>query len=107
MPVTQAIALTAEATDVAGRVDVDESRTIVPVDSPKPVIENEARDEFELLIDEDAVRTYCKGVLAHYKVPRYVRFVEDFPMTVTGKIQKFEMRKVMISELGLREQETA
>ena len=58
-------------------------------------------------IDEDAVRTYCKGVLAHYKIPRYVRFVEDFPMTVTGKIQKFEMRKVMISELGLREQETA
>jgi hypothetical protein len=54
VPVTQATGLTAEATDVAGRVDVDQSRTIVPVNPPKPLVEDEARDEFELLIDEDA-----------------------------------------------------
>jgi fatty-acyl-CoA synthase len=58
-------------------------------------------------IDVDAIRAFCTGVLAHYKIPRHVRFVEDFPMTVTGKIQKFEMRKVMIAELGLQEQATA
>ena len=50
---------------------------------------------------------FCKGQIAHYKIPRYVKFVDDFPMTVTGKIQKFEMRKAMIAELGLAEQKTA
>jgi fatty-acyl-CoA synthase len=49
---------------------------------------------------EDEVRAFCKGEIAYYKIPRYIRFVEDFPMTVTGKIQKFEMRKVMVEELG-------
>lgn len=58
------------------------------------------------LADED-VRAFCTGILAHYKIPRLFRYVEHFPMTVTGKIQKFEMRKAMIEELGLREQETA
>ncbi|MCX7587355.1 AMP-binding protein [Phenylobacterium sp. 58.2.17] len=50
---------------------------------------------------------FCRGQIAHYKIPRYVRFVESFPMTVTGKIQKFEIRAAMISELGLAEQATA
>ncbi|ATQ42413.1 AMP-binding protein [Caulobacter mirabilis] len=50
---------------------------------------------------------FCRGQIAHYKVPRYVRFVEAFPMTVTGKIQKFEIRAAMIAELGLAEQKTA
>jgi fatty-acyl-CoA synthase len=50
---------------------------------------------------------FCKGQIAHYKTPRYVRFVPDFPMTVTGKIQKFEIRKAMIAELGLAEAKTA
>lgn len=50
---------------------------------------------------------FCKGQIAHYKIPRYVKFVDGFPMTVTGKIQKFEMRKAMIAELGLSEQKTA
>ncbi|MBI3468327.1 MAG: hypothetical protein HY000_35435, partial [Planctomycetes bacterium] len=45
--------------------------------------------------------------LAHYKVPRYVRFVDGFPQTVTGKIQKFKIREKMIGELGLTEQKTA
>jgi len=58
-------------------------------------------------LDEDAVRDFCKGQIAHYKVPRYVRIVEQFPLTATGKAQKFEMRKAMIAELGLQEARTA
>jgi fatty-acyl-CoA synthase len=58
-------------------------------------------------LDEDAVRDFCKGQIAHYKVPRYVRIVEQFPLTATGKAQKFEMRKAMIAELGLHEARTA
>jgi fatty-acyl-CoA synthase len=50
---------------------------------------------------------FCKGQIAHYKIPRYVKFVESFPMTVTGKIQKFEMRKAMMAELNLAEEKTA
>jgi fatty-acyl-CoA synthase len=49
-----------------------------------------------------AVREFCAGRLAHYKVPRYVKVVEDFPMTVTGKIRKVEMRQVSVEELGLQ-----
>ena len=45
--------------------------------------------------DEAAIRDYCRDRIAHYKVPRYVRFVDAFPMTVTGKIQKFVMRQAM------------
>ncbi len=48
---------------------------------------------------EDEVRDFCRGQIAHYKVPRFVRFVEDFPMTVTGKMQKFLMRAQMEQEL--------
>ncbi|TNE61424.1 MAG: AMP-binding protein [Alphaproteobacteria bacterium] len=58
------------------------------------------------LSDED-IRAFCQGQIAHYKVPRYVRFVDEFPMTVTGKIQKFIMRERMIAELGLVEEDTA
>jgi fatty-acyl-CoA synthase len=56
---------------------------------------------------EDELRAFCKSQLAHYKVPRYVKFVDAFPQTVTGKIQKFKIREQMCSELGLREQKTA
>ncbi len=56
---------------------------------------------------EDEVRKFCRGELAHYKVPRYVKFVEIFPQTVTGKIQKFKIRELMIEELGLKVRETA
>jgi fatty-acyl-CoA synthase len=55
----------------------------------------------------DEVRCYCKSQLAHYKVPRYVKFVEAFPQTVTGKIQKFKIREAMKEELKLAEQNTA
>ena len=58
-------------------------------------------------LDEDAVRAFCKGQIAHYKVPRHIRFVEAFPMTVTGKIQKFKIREAMKDQLGLAEQKTA
>jgi fatty-acyl-CoA synthase len=55
----------------------------------------------------EEIRAFCQGQIAHYKVPRHVKFVDGFPMTVTGKIQKFLMRQQMIEELGLRLQETA
>ena len=57
--------------------------------------------------DEDEIREFCKGQIAHYKVPAYIRFVDDFPMTVTGKIQKFAMRDVMTDDLGLQAAATA
>ena len=49
--------------------------------------------------DEDQIRAFCQGKIAHYKVPRYIRFVREYPMTVTGKIQKFVMRDMMQDEL--------
>jgi fatty-acyl-CoA synthase len=53
------------------------------------------------------VRAFCEGKIAHFKRPRYVRFADEFPMTVTGKVQKYKMREQAIEELGLREQATA
>ena len=50
---------------------------------------------------KDEIRDFCRGRIAHYKVPRYVKFVSEFPMTVTGKIQKFVMRDISIRELEL------
>ena len=58
-------------------------------------------------LNEDGVKDFCKGQIAHFKIPRYVRFVDEFPMTVTGKIQKFQMRDAMREELGLQERKTA
>jgi fatty-acyl-CoA synthase len=56
---------------------------------------------------EDELREFCKDQIAHYKIPRYIRFVSEFPMTITGKVQKFAMREHMVKELGLSEQKTA
>jgi fatty-acyl-CoA synthase len=50
---------------------------------------------------EDEIREFCRGQIAHYKIPRYVKFTDGFPMTVTGKIQKFLMRQQSIEELHL------
>ena len=50
---------------------------------------------------EDEIRAFCKGKIAYYKIPKYIKFVKEFPMTVTGKIQKFKMRDISIKELGL------
>jgi fatty-acyl-CoA synthase len=52
-------------------------------------------------LTEEEVREHCRGKLAHFKVPRYVLFVEEFPMTVTGKVQKFKMREESVTRLGL------
>jgi fatty-acyl-CoA synthase len=61
-------------------------------------------------LSTEDVRAFCTGKIAHYKVPRYVRFTDEFPMTVTGKVQKFKMRETSVAELGLAaadQQETA
>ena len=50
---------------------------------------------------EDEIREFCRDQIAHQKIPRYIRFVDEFPMTVTGKIQKFIIRETMIADLGL------
>jgi fatty-acyl-CoA synthase len=55
----------------------------------------------------DEILTFCCEHIAHYKIPRYIKFVDMFPMTVTGKVQKFAMRERMIVELGLDEEKTA
>ena len=55
----------------------------------------------------DEVREFCRDQIAHYKVPRHIRFVDELPMTITGKVQKFVMRERMIEELGLAETRTA
>jgi fatty-acyl-CoA synthase len=52
-------------------------------------------------LSEDDIRDYCRGKIAHFKVPRYVKLVDEFPMTVTGKVQKFKLRDAAIEELGL------
>jgi fatty-acyl-CoA synthase len=51
-------------------------------------------------LDEEAVRKFCQDRISHYKIPRYIRFVESFPSTVTGKVQKFAMREAMIEEFA-------
>jgi fatty-acyl-CoA synthase len=50
----------------------------------------------------EEIRAYCRGKIATYKIPRYYKFVDGFPMTVTGKVQKYKMREVAIQELGLQ-----
>jgi len=50
---------------------------------------------------DDEVRDYCRGQIAHFKIPQYIRFVDAFPMTVTGKVQKFRIREQEIEALGL------
>lgn len=52
------------------------------------------------VMTEDELKNFCKGQITHFKIPRYVRFVTEFPMTVTGKIQKFKMTELMLEELN-------
>jgi fatty-acyl-CoA synthase len=49
----------------------------------------------------EGLRAFCRGKVAHYKIPRYVKIVDEFPMTVTGKIRKVQMRAISVAELGL------
>ncbi len=58
-------------------------------------------------LSEADVRAHCEGRIAHFKVPRYIRLTDAFPMTVTGKVQKFKMREQAIAELGLDVEATA
>jgi fatty-acyl-CoA synthase len=58
-------------------------------------------------MSDDELREFCRGKIAHYKIPRYVKFVDAFPMTVTGKVQKYLMRETAKVELGLEEAGTA
>ncbi|MFT4596704.1 MAG: fatty-acyl-CoA synthase, partial [Paracrocinitomix sp.] len=53
-------------------------------------------------VTDDDIKAFCKGKIAHFKIPRYISFVNDFPMTVTGKIRKAEMREKSIADLGLQ-----
>lgn len=50
---------------------------------------------------DEEIRSFCRGQISHHKVPRYIRFVPEFPLTATGKPQKFVMRKQIVGELGL------
>jgi fatty-acyl-CoA synthase len=58
-------------------------------------------------LSADELRAFCGGQIARHKVPRHIRFVDGFPMTVTGKVQKFKMREQMKAELGLVDVKTA
>jgi fatty-acyl-CoA synthase len=58
-------------------------------------------------LNEDELLDFCRGKISHFKIPRYVRFVDEFPMTVTGKTQKYKMREAMCKELQLDEVKTA
>ena len=62
----------------------------------------QTEDGEDLTLEE--VREFCAGKIAHYKVPRYVRVTDEFPMTVTGKVQKFKLRDDAIDQLGLHDQ---
>jgi fatty-acyl-CoA synthase len=53
-------------------------------------------------VDAESVRAFCQGKIAHYKMPRYVQVTDEFPMTVTGKVQKFKMREAAVELLGLQ-----
>ena len=55
----------------------------------------------------ESIRDFCRGQIAHHKIPRHVRFVDSFPMTVTGKVQKYLIRETMVAELGLSDAATA
>ena len=54
-------------------------------------------------VDGEALRAWYRGQIASFKIPRYWRFVDEFPMTVTGKVQKFKMREQAVEELGLQQ----
>ena len=59
------------------------------------------RENIKELPTEESIRDFCRGQISHYKIPRYVRFVTEFPFTISGKVKKFEIRNAMIQELGL------
>jgi fatty-acyl-CoA synthase len=58
--------------------------------------------EAGMTLSEDELKAFCHGKIAHFKIPHYIRFVSEFPMTVTGKVRKIEMREKSIADLGLQ-----
>ena len=54
-----------------------------------------------ITLEAEAIQTFCRGQIASFKVPKYIKFVDSFPTTVTGKVQKFIMRQISIEEMGL------
>lgn len=58
-------------------------------------------------LSSEEIKAFCEGQITHFKVPKYYKFTDDFPMTVTGKIRKVEMRKISIEELGLEQENAA
>ena len=52
-------------------------------------------------LEPEDIKQFCKGQISHYKIPRYVKFVDEFPMTITGKIQKYRMIEISVEEFGL------
>ena len=86
-----------QAVQVCGVPDVKFGEEVCAWIQLKPGISSSAEE----------IREFCQNQIAHYKVPRYIRFVTEFPMTITGKVQKFAMREHMIKELGLAQEKTA
>ena len=84
---------------------------VVGVPDPKFVEEVAAwiklKDDAPATVTEQDIRNFCRDKLAHYKIPRYIKFVTEYPQTVTGKIQKFKIREAIVEELGLEHSETA
>jgi fatty-acyl-CoA synthase len=65
------------------------------------------RPKADQSLTAEAVREYCQGKIAHFKIPQHVRIVDSFPVTVTGKVQKFRIRQMEIESLGLEGQISA
>jgi fatty-acyl-CoA synthase len=55
-------------------------------------------------VTNDEMRAFCKDSIAYYKIPRYFKFTDEFPLTVTGKVRKIDMRAISIKELGLEKE---
>jgi fatty-acyl-CoA synthase len=83
--------------------DVADAQVIgVPDDRFGEVIMAWVQLEAGAELSEDEIKAFCRGKIAHFKIPQYIRFVSEFPMTVTGKVRKVEMRETSIAELGLQ-----
>jgi fatty-acyl-CoA synthase len=84
---------------------------VAVVGVPDPKYGEEVCAWIKLRVGESAtaeeIVAFCRGQIAHYKIPRYIRFVDEFPITATGKIQKFIIRETMIAELNLTEVRSA
>ena len=88
-------------------VGLEKARITIDGSGPKSTFRLEGigegrGDTFKNPVTGDELREFCKGKIAHFKIPRNYKFVDEFPMTVTGKIQKFKMREISIEEMGLK-----